>query len=182
MPTHLVLKESNLLTQNSSQNKARLCYRTMTFSISWQIFIPSLLSSNQKALQKTVSIIFSSKFISFLSKSISLAKRKSAVWEKLHKSSHLFHYFSMQKKSLNQIESIPSGDYIDNIHTSWAENFALLESHHGYIQWLFPLFESNGMNYQSKKLEKDEVNPLTCVTFFIFKKKPFFSIFKTRPK
>lgn len=43
----------------------------------------------------------------------------------------------------------------------------MLERHHGYIQYLFPLFErffssccitwsSNGMNHFAKKLKKDE--------------------------
>jgi len=56
----------------------------------------------------------------------------------------------------NQIKSIPDGDFIDNIHAKWADNHQLLEYHHGYIQWLFPLFLDSGMNSEAKKLKKIE--------------------------
>lgn len=61
-----------------------------------------------------------------------------------------------------------SGDFLDNIHKTWKGNYEMLERHHGYIQYLFPLFErffsilviliqnSNGMNHFAKKLKKDE--------------------------
>ncbi len=66
----------------------------------------------------------------------------------------------------NQLQSSPHGDYIDNIHTRWYGNWGLLEDHYGYaisisntepfsyIQWLFPVFESGGMNSQSDALNK----------------------------
>ncbi len=46
--------------------------------------------------------------------------------------------------------------YSENIHTSWFGDWSLLEDHHGYIQWLFPIFESNGMNSKSEKLTPGE--------------------------
>lgn len=41
----------------------------------------------------------------------------------------------------NKIRSNPSGNFIDNIHKEWKGNYSLLEVHHGYIQWLFPIRE-----------------------------------------
>jgi len=56
----------------------------------------------------------------------------------------------------NKIPSSPDGDYIDNIHKNWKGDYSLLEVHHGYIQWLFPLFEGGGMNSFSTELDKRE--------------------------
>lgn len=55
----------------------------------------------------------------------------------------------------NKIKSKPDGDLIDNIHKKWRGDYRLLESHHGYIQWLFPIRE-DGMNSQSQRLMKHE--------------------------
>jgi len=57
------------------------------------------------------------------------------------------------------ITSQPSGDYIDNIHTQWWGNVQLLEAHHGYIQWLFPIREP-GLNYQSSPIQKHEIKKI----------------------
>jgi len=51
--------------------------------------------------------------------------------------------------------SRPHGALIDEIHTEWWGNFELLEMHHGYIQWLFPVFENAGMNWESSPLTKE---------------------------
>ncbi|ELR16642.1 opioid growth factor receptor (ogfr) region protein, putative, partial [Acanthamoeba castellanii str. Neff] len=56
----------------------------------------------------------------------------------------------------NGLASVPDGDYVDNIHEKWYYNYRLLESHHGYIQWLFPRFESGGTNGSSEALTYDE--------------------------
>jgi hypothetical protein len=45
---------------------------------------------------------------------------------------------------------------IDRVHKRWWGDYKKLEAHHGYIQWLFPLFEGGGMNYQSARLTKGE--------------------------
>ncbi|ELR20514.1 opioid growth factor receptor (ogfr) region protein, putative [Acanthamoeba castellanii str. Neff] len=55
-----------------------------------------------------------------------------------------------------EIKSVPSGDFIDKIHEEWFGNYALLERHHGYIQWLFPIRE-HGMNMQSQVLQLHEI-------------------------
>lgn len=81
-----------------------------------------------------------------------------------------------------QIKSKPMGNYIHEMHRLWFYNYELLESHHGsvrknmfplggtrflllvlshsvcirYIQWLFPVFESSGVNWDADSLSKDE--------------------------
>ena len=56
----------------------------------------------------------------------------------------------------NQISSQPRGDTISVIHETWKGDYDRLESHHGYIQWLFPLYEGKGMNYLATGLDKEE--------------------------
>ncbi len=48
-----------------------------------------------------------------------------------------------------------TGDYIDDIHSEWFGNYTLLEDHHGYIQWLFPIREQ-GMNFHAQELQLHE--------------------------
>lgn len=55
--------------------------------------------------------------------------------------------------------SKPDGDYIDTIHEKWFGNYSLLERHHGYIQWLFPIREE-GMNFHSQKLQPHEAKTI----------------------
>lgn len=55
----------------------------------------------------------------------------------------------------DKIQSVPDGDFLSGIHRSWFANYSLLERHHGYIQWLFPIREG-GMNYESVPLSKHE--------------------------
>eukprot|EP01129_Flabellula_baltica_P016235 TRINITY_DN8555_c0_g1_i1.p1 TRINITY_DN8555_c0_g1~~TRINITY_DN8555_c0_g1_i1.p1 ORF type:complete len:230 (+),score=13.14 TRINITY_DN8555_c0_g1_i1:45-734(+) len=50
---------------------------------------------------------------------------------------------------LGNIKSVPDGDYVYNIH-KWS--YDKLETHHGYIQWLFPIPRSKGMNFYSYEL------------------------------
>jgi hypothetical protein len=56
---------------------------------------------------------------------------------------------------MNEIESRPDGALIDMMHEQWWGDFDRLEMHHGYIQWLFPVFEAAGMNWESSPLTKD---------------------------
>lgn len=48
------------------------------------------------------------------------------------------------------------GDFIDNIHEKWFGDYAHLEIHHGYIQWIFPIREE-GVNFSAPRLHKHEV-------------------------
>lgn len=57
---------------------------------------------------------------------------------------------------LDEVPSDPNGDYITKIHSEWAGDYGRLESHHGYIQWLFPLYEGNGVNWHAQTLQRKE--------------------------
>ncbi|XP_060581361.1 uncharacterized protein LOC132737980 isoform X1 [Ruditapes philippinarum] len=60
---------------------------------------------------------------------------------------------------MNQIPSKPDGDYIDQIHVNWWGDYKLLEVHHGYIQWLFPIRES-GLNWHAQELQLHEIKKI----------------------
>ena len=53
------------------------------------------------------------------------------------------------------IQSRPQGAFIDVIHATWDGEWEQLERFHGYIQWLFPVFENAGMNWESSPLTKE---------------------------
>jgi hypothetical protein len=55
----------------------------------------------------------------------------------------------------NEIKSEPEGDYIENIHAKWWGRWDILERHHGYIQWLFPI-RHGGLNSHSQPMTKHE--------------------------
>ena len=55
----------------------------------------------------------------------------------------------------NAIESRPDGAKVEAMHASWGLDYERLEMHHGYIQWIFPVFENAGMNWESSPLTKD---------------------------
>ncbi|KAL9652839.1 hypothetical protein ABK040_010871 [Willaertia magna] len=56
----------------------------------------------------------------------------------------------------NKIPSIPNGDFLQNIHLKWFGNWKLLERHHGYIQFLFPI-RLAGLNDFAQPLTFNEV-------------------------
>lgn len=56
-----------------------------------------------------------------------------------------------------KIPSKPNGDYIDNILKNWKYDYDLLERHHGYIQWLFPIREQ-GVNLLAQPLMQHEID------------------------
>ncbi len=53
------------------------------------------------------------------------------------------------------IPSRPSGASVDVIHDTWAHDMRRLERHHGFIQWLFPVFENTGVNLEARVLTKE---------------------------
>jgi len=59
-----------------------------------------------------------------------------------------------------KLSSQPQGDFIHNIHSDWWGKYSLLEAHHGYIQWLFPIRESGGLNFQTSALQKHEIKKI----------------------
>jgi hypothetical protein len=46
------------------------------------------------------------------------------------------------------------GGFIDEMHKEWATDFEALEARHGYIQWLFPMFGGEGMNWRASPLTR----------------------------
>ena len=54
----------------------------------------------------------------------------------------------------------PAG-LIDAIHIGWRGDYDLLEAHHGYIQWLFPIRE-DGLNSQAQMLYLHEIKGLVA--------------------
>lgn len=63
----------------------------------------------------------------------------------------------------NEIKSEPEGDFIDVIHEKWFGKWELLERHHSYIQWLFPI-RHGGLNSHAQPMSKYETS--------IFKENP----------
>ena len=53
--------------------------------------------------------------------------------------------------------SQPNGATITEMHAQWAADYDRLESHHGYIQWLFPLRERSRFNAQAQVLQPQEM-------------------------
>jgi len=59
----------------------------------------------------------------------------------------------------NKRASKPEGDTIENIHKKWLGKYGLLEAHHGYIQWLFPIRE-DGLNHYAEQLQLHEAKAI----------------------
>lgn len=60
----------------------------------------------------------------------------------------------------NKIPSRPRGAKIEQIHKEWHNDYDLLEAHHGYIQWLFPLKEESRFNHQSAVMQRHEADAI----------------------
>lgn len=56
----------------------------------------------------------------------------------------------------NLAPSVPDGALITEILAVWADDVERLEVHHGYIQWLFPLFADQGLNSSAHALRHRE--------------------------
>ncbi|KAL6063431.1 Lethal factor domain protein [Balamuthia mandrillaris] len=84
---------------------------------------------------------------------VKLFKTEAQRVQMLRKQANLLFY-------TGKIASVPSGDWLDNIHLQWFWDYDKLEKHHGYIQWLFPIFESGGMNFSSYSLKKEEAKEM----------------------
>ncbi|KAK7465154.1 hypothetical protein BaRGS_00037684 [Batillaria attramentaria] len=59
----------------------------------------------------------------------------------------------------NKIKCRPKGEFIDDIHRKWWNDFNRLEHHHGYTQWLFPIREP-GMNRNAQELQLHEAEAI----------------------
>eukprot|EP00736_Rhodelphis_marinus_P006040 Rmarinus@m.7971 len=60
----------------------------------------------------------------------------------------------------NNLACRPDGMLIDDIHKQWFGDHRTLEYHHGFIQWLFPMFESAGVNSDAYALDKEEAKAI----------------------
>lgn len=56
----------------------------------------------------------------------------------------------------NKTSSKPDCMYINDFHTKWFGNYKKLEECHGFIQWLFPIFEASAFNWSSVPLSRTE--------------------------
>ncbi|KAI3383600.1 hypothetical protein SNEBB_006351 [Seison nebaliae] len=63
----------------------------------------------------------------------------------------------------NVIPSKPNGAKIEEILNKWKDNMKLLERHHGYIQWIFPLREP-GLNSEAEPLQLHEIRKMKSRT------------------
>lgn len=59
------------------------------------------------------------------------------------------------------IKSRPEGDTIDAMLTKWSRNHELLEAHHSYIQWLFPIRDPLSMNPDAQPLQLHEIRTIS---------------------
>jgi len=60
----------------------------------------------------------------------------------------------------NEIPSQPGGEFIDNMHRQWNKDYNLLEIHHDYIQWMFPIREA-GVNPSAQILQLHEAKVMS---------------------
>ncbi len=60
------------------------------------------------------------------------------------------------------MKSKPNGELIGKILAIWSGNYDLLEIHHGYIQWLFPI-RTQCLNYDSHPLQLHELEVMLFV-------------------
>jgi hypothetical protein len=56
----------------------------------------------------------------------------------------------------NRCTSRPQGAFVDDIVNLWRGQYELLEAHHGYIQWLFPIRDASAFNDSSQPLQVHE--------------------------
>ncbi|KAK3581551.1 hypothetical protein CHS0354_031891 [Potamilus streckersoni] len=60
---------------------------------------------------------------------------------------------------LNKTQSKPRGALIEEILKNWYGDYRRLESHHGYIQWLFPN-RDDGRNKHAQELQLHEIETI----------------------
>jgi len=86
---------------------------------------------------------------------------------------HLSFLRSSKNKNfyLGKQRATPSREFIDEIHTQWFAKFEFLEENHNYMEWLFPIFGSAGINVHTKPLTMEEAevirNSINCSIRFV---------------
>ncbi|XP_065194172.1 opioid growth factor receptor-like [Sycon ciliatum] len=69
----------------------------------------------------------------------------------------------MNKNTLfyaGQTNAAPNLETIDQIHANWSADYDKLEANHNYIQWLFPISGSSGVNPRAQALQKAEAQAI----------------------
>jgi hypothetical protein len=65
----------------------------------------------------------------------------------------------------------PSREFIDEIHANWFAKYEFLEENNNYMEWLFPIFGSAGINPHTKPLTMEEAviirNSIQCSFRFV---------------
>lgn len=56
----------------------------------------------------------------------------------------------------NKVTSKPDNAYINDFHKKWFGDYDQLEASHGFIQWLFPIFDASLFNWSSVPLSRTE--------------------------
>lgn len=70
------------------------------------------------------------------------------------KEGHNYLFYTEMEKSK------PNNALVSDFHRDWFENYYDLESEHGFIQWLFPLFLNSGVNWEAHKLRRSEAREI----------------------
>ncbi len=60
----------------------------------------------------------------------------------------------------NQLPSRHRGALIEEILTKWRGDYSLLERHHGFIQWLFPVREQSAFSAEAQELQPHEARAI----------------------
>eukprot|EP01103_Thecamoeba_quadrilineata_P009247 TRINITY_DN18977_c0_g1_i1.p1 TRINITY_DN18977_c0_g1~~TRINITY_DN18977_c0_g1_i1.p1 ORF type:complete len:310 (+),score=55.16 TRINITY_DN18977_c0_g1_i1:34-963(+) len=72
---------------------------------------------------------------------------------------------------LGKQRATPSREFIDEIHAQWFAKFEFLEENNNYMEWLFPIFGSAGINPNTKALTAEEAetirNSINCSIRFV---------------
>ena len=60
----------------------------------------------------------------------------------------------------NELASRPDGALIEEMLAKWKCDYKLLERHHGFIQWLFPVREQSAFSAQAAELQPHEAEAI----------------------
>lgn len=145
-------------TNNKSSSYTIVILTFLTFLLFVSLFIPSF----------TIKSLFFRYFTTASTVGFSNTMWNSSYFASKDVMNYLQNYpKQVQKRSANdnllfysnKLQSKPYGEHIDVMHKTWFGKYDLLERHHGYIQWLFPLRES-GLNSAAQILYLHEIKEM----------------------
>src|SRR5690348_12097599 len=93
--------------------------------------------------------------------------KKFIVLKRLSSHTHYYGVKAMPNVEFysNKIPCQPDNVFLDEIHHKWKGDYTKLEYRHGYIQWLFPISESGGVNPLAHALTVQEQKILSQSEF-----------------